>query len=147
MKLQKKLAADVKGISKSRVKVNPANREQIKEAITKFDIRKLIRDKVIKILPKHGGSRARTRKIHAQKKKGRRRGLGVRKGTAGARQKRKEGWMLKIRAQRKLLKSLKESKLIDSKSYHMLYKKAKGGYFRSVAHIKLFVKENSLLKQ
>jgi len=145
MKLQKKLTADLLGISKSRVKLNPEKREQIKEAITKFDIRKLIRDHVIDIRPKRGGSRARTRKVHAQKRKGRRRGLGVRKGTAGARLNRKVGWMHKIRGQRKLLKSLKEKKLIESKAYHMLYRKAKGGYFRSVAHIKLYVKENNLL--
>jgi len=147
MKLQKKLAAEVLGISKKRVKVDAAKKESIKEAITKFDIRKLIRDHAITILPKRGGSRVRTRKRNIQKKKGRRRGSGVRKGKAGARLRAKTAWILKIRAQRKLLAELKKKNLLKSADYWLLYRKAKGGFFRSVNHIKLYIKEHNLLQK
>lgn len=146
MKLQKRLAARVLGISKARVKCAPENRETISEAITKHDMRKLIRDGVVKVLPKHGGSKARTRAHNEQKKKGRRRGLGVRKGKAGARLKRKRNWINRIRAQRKLIADLKEKKLLTTTNYTALYRKAKGGFFRSVNHIKLYIKEHSMLE-
>ena len=147
MKLQKNLAAKVMKVSRSRVKISSENKDAIKEAITKYDIRKLIRDKAIRILPLRGNSKVRARQRKLQKRKGRRRGLGVRKGKASARQNPKRLWINKIRAQRKLLSELKSKKLIENKDYHILYRKAKGGFFRSVKHIKMYVKENDMLRK
>ena len=53
--------------------------------------------------------------------------------------------MTKIRLQRKFLNELKESKLLSIENYKDLYKKAKGGYFRSKRHIKLFIDEHKLI--
>ena len=147
MKLQKRLGASVLGVGKSRVKCDPVNHDVIKEGITKTDVRKLIRDGVIRVLPARGISKGRAKVRAAQKRKGRRRGFGLRKGRATARQNPKRTWMNKIRAQRRLLSELKETKLITIKDYHTLYYKAKGGFFRSVGHIKLYIKEHNLLRK
>ena len=147
MKLQKKLAAEVEGVGRKRVKLDAEHRSTIKEAITKYDVRKLIRDHIIKILPERGVSKVRNRKRKIQKRKGRQRGVGSRKGKKTARSQKKRTWINKIRAQRKLLKSLKQKKLITNQDHAVLYKKAKGGFFRSVKHIKMYISENNMLRK
>ncbi|MBD3318601.1 50S ribosomal protein L19e [Candidatus Woesearchaeota archaeon] len=147
MKLQKRLAAQIMNVGTERIRLAPAFHEQIKEAITKFDIRKLIRDHAITVAPVQGISRVRARKRQLQKRKGRHRGFGVRKGKAGARKDAKQSWILRIRAQRRLLSELKKKNYITPQTYMQLYRKAKGGFFRSVNHIKLFISENELIKK
>ena len=44
--------------------------------------------------------------------------------------------MKRIRAQRKLLKDLRDKKEMDPATYRKFYRKAKGGEFRNVAHLK-----------
>ncbi len=144
---QKKLAAKVLKVSPKRIKLNPARSEDIKEAITKTDIRGLIGDKAIIRKQKKGVSRARANKIKEQKAKGKRKGPGSRKGKKTTHTPKKETWMNKIRAQRKLLKELREKKLIDTKTFTNLYRKAKGGFFRSRKHIKLYIEEHRLIKK
>ena len=56
-------------------------------------------------------------------------------------------WISKIRAQRKFLKNLRERRLIDKKTYRRLYRLSKGGFFRSIAHLKLYIKEHKLIKK
>jgi len=69
LKTQKKLASGVMKISKKRVSFDPERLEDIKEAITKTDIRGLISDKAIKKIPKKGISKVRVRKNQEQKRK------------------------------------------------------------------------------
>jgi large subunit ribosomal protein L19e len=64
------------------------------------------------------------------------RGPGRRRGAAGARNPRKRQWIQKIRAIRKALASLRESGEIDRNLYRVLYRKAAGGQFRNVAHLR-----------
>ena len=45
-------------------------------------------------------------------------------------------WIRKIRAIRRSLSELRDGGTIDSHLYRMLYRKAAGGQFRSVAHMK-----------
>ncbi len=71
---QKRLAASVLKISKKRVILNPERLEDVKEAITKTDIRGLIGDKAITKKPVKGNSKARIREKQSQKKKGLRKG-------------------------------------------------------------------------
>ena len=52
--------------------------------------------------------------------------------------------MVRIRGQRALLNELSEKNLISRKTYRDLRQRAKGGFFRSVRHIKLYLTENSL---
>ncbi len=145
--LQKRLAAKILKCGKDRVKFHPDHLEEIKEAITREDIKKLIEQGVIYKIQKKGISSVRKKKVREQRKKGRRKGHGSRKGKKGARMPSKQLWMQRIRAQRKLLKLLKEEGLIDSKVYRILYRKSKGGVFRSKRHLLMFINENNLAKK
>src|SRR3989344_1796518 len=140
--LQKRLAADVMNCSKKRVWFDSSSMDKIKEAITKADIKGLVSMGIIREKPKRGISRARANKILVQKRKGRQRGHGSRKGKAGARLPTKGMWINKIRLQREFLKELKDKKIIDSKTYRDLYLKSKSGTFRSKRHVKLYMEEN-----
>jgi len=138
---QKRLAAQVLKCSKKRVILDPDRSSEIKEAITKADIRGLIKDNAIKKVHAKGVSRGRARKKLIQKRKGKQKGEGSKKGSRGARMPKKREWINKIRAQRKLLKKLKENKIIDDKTYRELYSKSTGGFFRSRRHIKMYLEE------
>ena len=81
-----------------------------------------------------------------QKRKGRRKGIGSRKGKFTARLKPKKTWMSKIRVQRDFLKELKLKKLINNQNYRNLYLKAKGGFFRNKRHLKTYVNERGLIE-
>lgn len=144
---QKRIAADALGIGKKRVKFDPERLSEIKEAITKADIRSLIKDGAIKKLNKKGVSRGRARKIKLQKRKGRRRNVGSLKGSRGARLSAKQEWINKVRSQRGFLMLLKKKGVLSSNNYRLLRKKIKGGFFRSRRHIKLFVEEYNLAKK
>ena len=146
LSLQKKLAAKILGVGISKVWVDPTKSKEIKESITKADIRVLIQKGYIKKLTPNLRSRARVRIAHEQKKKGRQRGIGRRKGRAGARTKKKQAWMSKIRVQRKFLKNLKEKNIITNDIWVKLYRMAKGGFFRSKEHLKLYAQKAGLLK-
>jgi len=143
LELQRRLAAEIAGVGKSRVKFDPERLKEIKEAITREDVRALIKSGAIIIEKPRGISRGRARKLKEQKRKGRRRGPGSRKGKYYSKLSRKERWMRAVRAQRKFLKALKEKGRIDKKMFKELYRKVKGGFFRSVSHIKLYLEKVS----
>ena len=103
MNLQKKLAARLLKVSPKKIRLDPAEMEQIKESITKIDVRGLLSNGVIVRVKTKGQSRGRARKIATQKTKGRQRGYGSRKGTKKTRTDKKRTWINKIRKQRELL--------------------------------------------
>jgi len=144
LKVQKRLAADVLKCSPKRVWFSEQNLEEIKESITKADMRVLANRGVIQEKPARNNSRGRIRQRLAQKRKGRQKGHGSRKGKKTARSPKKDDWMKKIRLQRTFIKELKDKQLIDAKIYRQLYLKCKGGYFRSKRHIKLYLEEHAL---
>lgn len=139
---KRRIAASLLKVGSKRVWFNPERLADIKEAITKEDIRNLVKDGGILIKQKRGISRFRIRARLAQKKKGRRQGPGTRKGKATARLPRKTEWINKIRKQRKFLKLLKSKKAISPKIYRNLRQKIKGSFFRSKRHLKLYLEEN-----
>ncbi len=144
MKIQKRLASQVLDVSPKRVKFDNQRLADIKEAITKTDIRQLVSEKAITKVQEKGVSRGRARKLKTQKSKGLRKGPGSRQGKSTARLPRKESWMAKVRSQRNLLMDLKEKGLISLKTYRSIYLKSKGGFFRSTRHIKLYLAEHDL---
>ncbi|MBS3156004.1 50S ribosomal protein L19e [Candidatus Woesearchaeota archaeon] len=146
LRLQKKLASKILKVSKKKIKFDAESLSQIKEAITRSDVKSLIGKKIIDKKDTNEQSRARARIRILQKRKGRRKGRGTKKGTKNARLPGKTEWIRKIRVQREFLRSLREGKFIDSKTYKSLYMKAKGGFFRSRRHIKMFVEERNLIK-
>jgi len=119
--------------------MDPERLEDIATAITREDLRKLIEDGVIKRKPVVGISRGRARERAAKRAKGHRKGHGSREGAAGARAPKKEQWMRRIRAQRRVLRAMRDEKAIDAHTYRILYRKAKGGEFRNVAHLKSYI--------
>ena len=147
LRVQKRLASSILKRSKKKIRIDTSKLEDVKEAITRFDIRSLVKDKTIKPKPVKGTSKVRSRKLKLQKSKGRRSGPGSRKGKSTARLPKKDAWMARIRKQRDFLKELKEKKHLDSASYRNLYNKAKGGFFRSKRHIKIYMEEHKLVKK
>lgn len=145
LKVQKRLAAQIFGCSPDRVVFNDDRLEDIKQAITKRDLKLLIGDGAITKKPGNFTSKFRARKLAVQKRKGRRAGPGSKKGKATARANPKQIWMHKIRIQREFLVLLLEKKIITRLAYRELYLKSKGGYFRSRRHIKLYLQEHEEL--
>ena len=143
--VQRRIAARILKCAPKRIWFDPGRLEEIKEAITKADMRGLILDKAVQEKPKRGISRFHARHIKNQKKKGRQKGSGSRKGRLHARLKAKDSWMNKIRLQRWYLAELKQQNKSDSKTYRDLYRKAKGGQFRSLRHLKLVLSERKLI--
>ena len=127
-----------------RIKFDETKLTEVKESITKFDIRRLINRGTITRLPEQGISKYRARMNKAQKRKGRRVGPGSRKGTVNARAGRKLQWIRQVRAQRVLLKRLRDNEFITQETFIRMYYKAKGGFFRSTRHMKLFLQEQDL---
>ncbi len=146
LRSRKRLAADVMKCSPKKVWFNPGRLDEIGEAITKFDIRQLIKDHAIMKKPSNSTSRGRARKILVQKRKGRKSGEGSKKGKKTARLSKKRKWINKVRIMRRFLKELRDKEIIARKDYRMLYGKVKGGFFRSKRHIKLYIEENKLAK-
>ena len=143
--VQKRLASQIMKCSPKRVVFDTARTEEIKESVTKSDIRLLIKDRAIVVEQKKGVSRFRTRKNRGQKKKGRQKGQGSRKGTANARSNKKTEWINKVRLQRTFLKTLREKEMITSDTFRMLYCKSKGGFFRSKRHLQMYAEERKLI--
>ncbi len=143
--VQKRLAAQILNCSKKKVYFEQDALQEIKEAITKADIKSLIKRRAIIKIPARGVSRSRARHIQRQKSKGRRRGPGSRKGRESAREHPKGVWMAKTRLQREFIKMLKEKGLINSVGFRDLYLKIKGGFFRNKRHIKLYMDERKMI--
>ena len=144
MMLQKRLASAILKCSPKRVKFDSISIAEIKEAITKSDIKQLISEGIIKKLPARGISRARIRKNIDQRKKGRHKGVGSRKGKPTSRLPSKKDWMNRIRLQREFLKEIRKKAMISGTAYKDLYKKSKGGFFRNKRHIKIYMNEQKL---
>ena len=147
LNIQKRIVAALSGASKKRIIFDTERLDEIKEAITKGDLRSLVKDKAISIAPKKGVSRVRARKIIEQKRKGRMKGHGSKKGKKTARLPKKEAWMNKIRALKAMIKVLRDKKLIETSTYQNLYNKSKGGFFRSRRHLRLYIEEQELIKK
>ena len=138
---QKTISAKLLNCSRKRVTFDTERLDEIKEAITKADLRSLIKDDAITAKPVKGISRGRAKKRQIQRNKGKQKGYGARKGKKTARLPKKKAWMNKIRLQRKFLKEVKDKKIIENKTYRDLRSKSKGGFFRSKRHIKIFLEK------
>jgi len=146
LKSQKRIAAQILKCSKKKVVFDVNSLNEIKEAITKADIRNLLKKRVIRFnTNKKEKSNIKSRIRKEQKKKNRQKGFGSRKGRKTARLGRKRRWINRIRVQRRLLKSLRNNNLVEKKKYQDLYMKAKGGFFRSRRHLMTYIEENKLL--
>jgi len=141
LRTQRRVAAEILGVGENRVWIDPDRVEDVEVAITREEIRKLIKEGAIKVKPEKGTSRARVR---VRLKKKRRRGPGSRKGPVMSK---KERWMIRIRAIRKRLRFLRDRRMITRSTYRMLYMKAKGGTFKSIADLERYITEHRLWRR
>jgi large subunit ribosomal protein L19e len=132
---QRRLAAALLKCGEGRVWIDPSSADELADAVTRSDLRSAIKAGVIRRKRIVGTSRVRARLHAAEVAKGRHGGAGSRRGTPRARMPKKERWMRRIRAQRTLLKELRDTKKITPATYREFYRRAKGGMFRSRAHL------------
>lgn len=139
LSLQKRLASEILKVGETRVWINPTYSDEVKGAITRADVRRMIN---------HGYIKAKKEKIkRPRNKKKKRQGPGKRKGSKGARRPKKEKWMNTIRPLRRMLKKLREEKKIDVKTYRKLYLQVKSGAFRNRSHLKLYLEQRGIIDE
>ena len=143
---QKRMAADLLKCGHHRVFMDPNRMEDISEAVTRGDIRRLIVSGAIRAKQKHGQSRNMGLFRAAQKKKGRRRGFAHRRGAANARFPKKQMWMERIRPIRAHLGELRDSGTLERSMYRTLYRQAKGGMFHNRAHLDTQLRLRGIVK-
>jgi large subunit ribosomal protein L19e len=138
---QRRLAADVLDVGKSRVWFDPDEQAEIAEAITREDIRELVDQGTIRAADAKSNSRGRARDRDEKRAYGHRTGAGTRKGKAGARKNKKGDWASRIRAQRRRLRELRDDEdVLDASQYRSLYNKASGGEFDNVDRLEAYIR-------
>ncbi len=146
--LQKRLAADIANVGVNNVKLPEENLDEIKDALTRSDIKKLIDDGKIIIEKKRGISNSRVklrRKNRRVKGEGRRQGS--KNGKKGSRIEPHIVWINKIRKIRQYIKWLRDNGTIDEHTYRLYYRKAKGGTFKSLSDVKNSLKQSGKIKE
>src|SRR5207237_10371947 len=109
LKSQKRLAASLLGGGLNRVWIDPEENDRVQSAITRDEIKSLIREGRINLLPKTGISRGRHRAKSGRRKKTESRKGGQKPG--------KEAWVLKIRAIHRQLRWLRDSRQLSPVNY------------------------------
>lgn len=137
MKTVKRLAAEMMGVGIRRVRVDPARAKEAEKALTRYDVKNLIKSKVLTKAPIKG------RRKNIKKK---RKGHGSRKGALKARRGDKELWMRKVRSQRSLLRQMVEDGALEPQHKRKIYMRIKSGLFRSKRALLTYLKEAGQLK-
>lgn len=137
---KKRLAARVTGVGVHRIKFDTDHLDDIADAITRENIRSLITANTIKIRSFTGTSRGRAQTKKDQRNK---RGTtqGSKQGRKGARVGKKEVYVAKVRALRRLLKIAKDRKDLTNPEFWTLYKKVGGNTVRNKAHLRTLMEE------
>jgi large subunit ribosomal protein L19e len=140
LKAKKRLAARVTGVGVHRIRFDTDHLDDIADAITRENIRSLITANTIRIKSFTGTSKGRAHDKKDQKNK---RGTtqGSKQGRKGARVGKKEVYVAKVRALRRLLKIAKDRKDLTNPEFWALYKKVGGNTVRNKAHLRLLMEE------
>ncbi|MFA6048953.1 MAG: 50S ribosomal protein L19e [Candidatus Micrarchaeia archaeon] len=135
----KRLACRILGCGESRVRVYDAKKAS--EALTAEDVRGLIMEGVIACVAKKGVGRGKSIFKQSRKESGRRRGQGSNKGEKFSKETRKQRWMKKVRAQRKILSAAKAR--LPEGEHRKIYSMVKGNYFKSKKQLSAHIAETS----
>ena len=141
---QKRLAAEILGCGVNRVWIDPDAIDEVEMAVTKEDIRKLIKERKIWKRPIKGTTHFRADIRAYKRRKGRRRGPGKKRGSKKTRMGGSYVWVNRIRAIRKILRALKYHGVISPNTYNKLRRMAKAGVFKSKAHVISYIKEHEM---
>ncbi len=144
MKHKKRLVGKMLGVSPQKVKFYPEALTDIQKAITRSDMRGLLAVKKIVVDQGQGHSRGKARLLALQKRKGRRKGSGSRKSNPHARLPKKDRWKFRVRVQRNFLRLLRSKNIITPQQCRNFYLRSKGGYFRNLRHLKLYLQEQGI---
>lgn len=136
----RRIASRLLAVGESRIKI--LDQEKAFKAITSDDVRDLVRQGALVVLPKKTNSRGKARFKQSRKVRGRRRGQGSTRGAYYAVHDRKTRWIQQVRSQRAFLSSVK-SKLKPG-AYAELYRKVKGNAFRSKKILKQHMDEDKV---
>ncbi|MGC8652158.1 MAG: 50S ribosomal protein L19e [Candidatus Micrarchaeia archaeon] len=133
LKTTKRMASELLTRGLSSVRVKPSAIGDAEKALTKDDVREMIkRGDIYTIKEKHNMS-IYGKMLNKKRSKGRKRGRGRRKGTRKARA--KDTYAKRARALRRVLITLKSDSTIDNKTFKTLYRLARGGNFASKASL------------
>ena len=143
---QRRMAAELLGVGVNRVWIDPARVTDVSAAISREDVKRLIKQGAIRKRPERAISRGRSRERISKRERGRRRGVGSRKGARKARQPKKAVWIQTVRPLRSRLRELRRDGVIDRREYRRLYRMVSGGALKSRAHLETHLKERGLLR-
>jgi len=133
----KRLAADMMGVGVNRIRILPDRFKEADKALTRADVRNLIKSGIVKKVPVQG---RRKKNLSSD------RGHGSRKGTAKTRRGSKDVWMAKVRSQRSMLRQVLDEGALDPTHKRKIYNRVKSGLFRSKRAFITYLKEAGMLK-
>ena len=136
VRLARRVAAEELGRGEASIRFRPESLEEIGKAITRDDVRRLIKDGAITAVKTK-------RELHKRRARRKRyRGPGKRKGTANAR--RGMSWEKKTRAQRTLLDQLRRMGKLDRKVFRRYYLLTKGNAFPDERSLLLHLSDDGI---
>jgi large subunit ribosomal protein L19e len=127
IKFSKRAASGILKRGEGTIRIKSSALESADKAITKDDVRDLVKSGDIYALPMKKNMSLHGKLLRIKRAKGRRRGMGRRKGTLKSRN--YPVYKQKIRGQRRVVKALKADKTIDNEYFKKIYLLVKGGTF------------------